>query len=99
MFASPEVHAATIVQNSQELAMIYGAIRFILLTVILLPASWAAFGAVSGTSICVLLFASAAYFLVSGSRWTRSIRIAAIWLGLAALIGLLVPAVQAAREA
>ncbi len=78
--------------------MNYGAIPSILLTVILLPASWAAFGAISGTALSAILFALAAYFLVRESRWTRSVRIAAILLGLAALVGLAVPAVKAARE-
>ncbi len=76
-----------------------GAIGSILLSVILVSASWAAFGAVGGTVICVILFASAAYFLVRGSRWTRSIRVAAILLVLSASVGLAVPAVMAAREA
>jgi Protein of unknown function (DUF1559) len=79
--------------------MNYGAIRSILLTVILLAASWAAFGAVSGTAVSAILLASAAYFLVRESRWTQSIRIATVVLGLSALVGLLVPAVNAAREA
>src|SRR5436309_3069089 len=74
------------------------AIRSILLTVILLSASWAAFGAVSGTAVSVILLASAACFLVRESRWTRSIRIAAVFLGLSAVVGLLVPGVNAARE-
>ena len=78
--------------------MNYGAIRSILLTVILLSASWAAFGAVSGTAVSAILFVLAAYFLVRESRWTRSIRIAAVVLGLSALVGLAVPAVKAARE-
>ena len=65
--------------------MNYGAIRSILLTVTLLSASWAAFGAVSGTAVSAILFASAAYFLVRESRWTRSIRIAAVVLGLSAV--------------
>jgi hypothetical protein len=79
--------------------MNYGAIRSILLTVILLTASWAAFGAISGTAVSAILLASAAYLLVSESRWTRSIRVAAVVLGLLALVGLLVPAVKAARQA
>jgi len=45
-----------------ELFMNYGAIRAILLSVILLFASWAAFGAVGGTAVCVILFVLAAYF-------------------------------------
>jgi len=76
-----------------------GALRSILLTAILAPASWAAFGAISGTAVSAIVLASAAYFLVRESRWTRSIRIAAVWLGLMALVGLLVPAVNAARGA
>src|SRR5262245_6695094 len=73
-------------------------LRF-LLAAILLPASWAAFGAVSGTAVSVILFVLAAVFLVSESHWTRSLRFAAVFLGLLALVGLLVPAVKAAREA
>jgi len=79
--------------------MNYGAIRSILLTVILLFASWAAFGAASGTAVSAILFALAAYFLVRESRWTRSIRVAAVWLGISALVGLLLSAVPSAREA
>ena len=60
--------------------MNYGAIRSILLTVILLPASWAAFGAISGTAVSAILFASAAYFLLRESLWTRSLRFAAVML-------------------
>jgi Protein of unknown function (DUF1559) len=78
--------------------MNYGAIHSILLTVILLSASWAAFGAASGTAVSAILFASAAYFLVRESRWTRSIRIAAVVLGLSALVGLVLPATHSARE-
>jgi hypothetical protein len=78
--------------------MNYAAIRSILLTVILLSASWAAFGAVGGTAVSAILFVLAACFLVRESRWTRSLRIAAVVLGLSALVGLLVPAVMAARE-
>ena len=79
--------------------MNYGAIRSILLSVILLSASWAAFGAVSGTAVSVILFVLAAAFLVRESRWTRSIRIAAVLLGLSALVGLVLGAVPSAREA
>ncbi len=75
-----------------------GAIRWTLLIVILLPASWAAFGAVSGTAACVMVLAAAAYFWVGDSRWKRSIRAFAVLLGLSALLGLFMPAVQAARE-
>lgn len=78
--------------------MNYGAIRWILLTVILLPASWAAFGAVSGTAVSAILLASAACFLVRESRWTRSIRIAAVLLGLSAVVGLFLDAAGSARE-
>jgi hypothetical protein len=79
--------------------MNYSAIRSILLTVILLSASWAAFGAISGTAVSTILFVLAAYFFVRESRWTRSIRIAAVLLGLSALVALVLPAVNAAREA
>lgn len=78
--------------------MNYGAIRSILLTVIMLFASWAAFGAVGGTAVSVILFVLAAVFLVRESRWTRSIRVAAVLLGLSALVALQLPAVNAARE-
>src|SRR5262245_61466677 len=79
--------------------MNYGVVRSILLAVILLSASWAAFGAVSGTAVSAFLFVLTAVFLVKESRWTRSIRIAAVVLGLSAVVGLLVPAVHSAREA
>ena len=78
---------------------IYGAIRSILLGVVLLSASWAAFGAVSGTAVSAILLASAACFLARESHWTRSIRVAAVLLGLSAVVGLAVPAVKVAREA
>jgi hypothetical protein len=79
--------------------MNYGAIRSILLTVILLAASWTAFGTVGGTAVSVILFVLAAGFLVRESFWTRSRRFAAVFLGLSAVVGLLVPGVNAAREA
>jgi uncharacterized protein DUF1559 len=79
--------------------MYWGAIRSLLLIVTLLSASWAAFGAVSGTAVSAILVASAVYFLVKKSRWSGSIRVAAIFLGLSALVGLAVPAVNGAREA
>jgi hypothetical protein len=78
--------------------MNYGAIRSILLSVVLLSASWAAFGAVSGTAVSAILLASAACFLVRESHWTRSIRVAAVVLGLSAVVGLVLPAAKAARE-
>lgn len=78
--------------------MNYAAIRSILLTLILLPASWAAFGAVRGTALSAILFALAAYVLASESRWARSVRIVAVVLGLSAVVGLAVSAVRAARE-
>ena len=65
--------------------MNYRAIRSILFAVILLAASWAAFGAASGTAVAAILLASAAYVLVRESRWTRSMRIAAVVLGLSRL--------------
>lgn len=78
--------------------MNYGAIRSILLTVILLSASCAAFGTVSGTAVSAILFASAACFMVRESRWSRSVRIAAVVLGLSAMVCLVLPALNAARE-
>lgn len=78
--------------------MNYGAIRSILLAVILLPASWAAFGAISGTAVSVILFVLAAAFLARESFWTRSVRIAAVVLGLSSLVGLFLDAAPSARE-
>lgn len=75
-----------------------GALRLVWLTLIVLFASWAAFGAVGGTAVSAILLASAAYFLARESRWIRSIRVAAVFLGLSAVVGLAVPAVKAARE-
>ena len=82
----------------QELVKTYGAIRSILLTVILLSASWAAFGAASGTAVIAILFASAIYLMARESLWTQSIRVAAVLLGLSALVGLVLSSVNTARE-
>jgi len=76
-----------------------GAMHSTVLTVIMVFAGWAAFGAVGGTAVSAILFAAAACFWVGESRWTRLIRSTAVLVGLLAVVCLFVPAVMAAREA
>jgi hypothetical protein len=70
----------------------------LLLVLVVASASWAAFGTVGGTAVSAILLALAVQFWAGKSHRPRLLRAAAAILGLAALICLLVPAVNAARE-
>ncbi|MGO8745221.1 MAG: DUF1559 domain-containing protein [Thermoguttaceae bacterium] len=70
----------------------------LLLVLVLASSSWAAFGAVSGTAVLVFLLGLAIHVWAGKSCWSRSFRVAAALLCLLALVGLLLPAINAARE-
>jgi len=78
--------------------MMYHGVTWSVLTVMLLAASWAAFGVVSGTAASVIVLLLAAVCLVRASWWTGSVRVAAVVAGLSAVVGLVLEARRSAKE-
>ncbi len=71
----------------------------LLLVLVLASASWAAFGAGGGTAVSIILLALAIQIWPRRCGWRRSVRISAAMLWFLALVCLLAPAINAAREA
>lgn len=71
----------------------------LLLVLVVASASWAAFGAGGGAGVSIILLALAIHVWAGKSRWRRPLRLAAAVLWLPALVCLLLPLMNDAREA